>query len=57
MPHPREDEEHEFLQFEMFRAGGHAPPAPPVGGKRTFISSFNQRFNKKYESFTGSTFD
>ena len=54
VPHPREEEEHHFHQFELFRAGGNAPPVPLVGGKRTFTSSFNQRFNNKYERKSSS---
>jgi hypothetical protein len=50
----REDEEHYFNEFKRFRAAGHEPPVPPVGGNITFTTStsfnINQRFFKSEEA-------
>ena len=43
-PPQRENEEHHYEQFKRFRADGHAPPVPPVGGQSHF--STTSAFNK-----------
>ena len=48
-PPCRTDEAHYLEQVKRFKAGGHAPPAPPVGGQFLFTSNtvFNLMGSKK----------